>query len=387
MEQLLTYGLLNNELKHISEVENGLACNCICPNPNCKHPLVAKNNPSNIKAGHFAHHSGKECGGAIETALHLLAKTILLKTKKIRIPKYHFDYNPSNEKSVFRASREIVFENIFLEKQIIINGDKIIPDAICEINNKQVFIEFANTHFVDEKKKTKLKQLGTACVEINLKEQILDEESLNKFLLSDTPHKYWIVNNRLDLEYNTEKFKRLEKEKERLDAEKKLLENQEIIEKKKREEVEKREFDNDYKKRKYQNKKQFKLLLADENGKVSHCPLKKDSIKVYTTSPFYRHPILKQIIDGEYWNGEFYGRTPNGKNIYVGKNKITVFPPNDRLDEQSETEKKMNNFLFAGLQEIYKTMRNSEFGNCVNCKFYIDSFYIENKDYNVCAHI
>lgn len=148
MEKLLTYGLSSGKLKHISDVGNGLSCNCICPN--CEVELVAKNNPNNVKLPHFAHKGGNECSFAFETALHLLAKSILFETKELHIPNFHFDYNPTNKKSLFKKGRKLKFEQVILEKQIIHSQDIITPDAIGVINGKRLFIEFANTHFVED---------------------------------------------------------------------------------------------------------------------------------------------------------------------------------------------------------------------------------------------
>ena len=370
MEQLLNYGLYANELKHISEVENGLACNCICPN--CKHPLVAKNNPTNKKVGHFAHHSGKECEGAIETALHLLAKAILSKTKRLTTPKYHFDYNPNNENSVFKPSRELTFDNIILEKPIDINGEKIIPDAICEINGKQILIEFANTHFIDDGKKEKLKKSGIACIEIDLKGQILDEGSLTNFLNSDTPSKYWIINKRLDKEYT--EFKKQQKIKRELEKRR--------IEEERRIENEKLRIENETKIRLYKNQNRFKIFKADNYGHVSNCPLKKIELQKIKASDFYKHPILKRIIDGEFWNGKIYGQISYGKYIYL-KNETIIIYPSDSINV-TEKEIRNNKFFHKGLLEILSTIKNPKYGDCKNCQHFIDSYYISEKDYTVC---
>lgn len=369
MEQLLNYGLCADELKHISEVENGLACNCVCPN--CKHPLIAKNNPTNKKVGHFAHHSGKECEGAIETALHLLAKSILVETKRLTTPKYHYDYNPNNEKSVFKPSRELTFDNIILEKSVDINGEKVIPDAIGGINGKQVYIEFANTHFIDDRKKSKLKKSDVACIEIDLKGQPLDKDTLTEFLNSDTPSKYWIVNKRFDKEFAGERKKRKEEKR--------------IIDKQRADEIEKNRIENERKQQLYKGNRHYKILEAGDYGRVAKCPLKKMALSELTKSHFYRHSVFKNIVDGGYWNGEIYGYIPNGKWIFIGKEKFIIFPPdNDR--QQKENEDKMNKFLYAGLQEIKKISSNLAFGNCATCKHYVDFFYIDNKDFKVCQH-
>lgn len=382
MEKLLTYGLSDSKLKHISEVANGLACNCICPN--CKHPLVAKNNPLNIKAGHFAHYSIQECEGAIETALHILAKEILLNTKKLKTPNYHYDYNPSNINSIFKKSREITFDKVFLEKPINIDGEKVIPDAICEINNRQIYIEFAFSHFIDETKRAKLKKSDTACIEINLKEQLLDEEFLKRFFISDSPDKYWITNSYLDQKYLEAKNKKIENDKKiSEDYEKWYKNNNESIIKQQLAN-EKWELENNLKKKKYQNKKPFKLRVSDLNGKVTNCPLKKFSIKQFIHDDFYRHPILKRIIDGEYWNGIFYGRIPNGKYIFLGKEKVIIYHPSNLQDNLSVNEKKMNNLLYAGLQAIKDKFSNPEYGNCNECDFKVDDYYTNNRTIYVC---
>lgn len=59
----LTYALKEERLVHISEVENGLQCNCKCPS--CKQLLIAKK--GNVNDHHFAHISHIECKYGYET--------------------------------------------------------------------------------------------------------------------------------------------------------------------------------------------------------------------------------------------------------------------------------------------------------------------------------
>lgn len=369
MERLLKYGLCADKLKHILEVKNGLACNCICSN--CKHPLVAKNNPTNKKIAHFAHKSGKECDGAIETALHLLAKVILQKTKRLTIPDYHFDYDQTNDETIFKEGRELVFEDVILEKQVEVAGEKIIPDAIGVIRGKRVFIEFAKTHFVDDEKKQKLKTLGVACIEIDISEQLLDESLLTSFLNSNTSSKYWITNPRFDKEYLEHKRK--------LSEHKKLKAQQKVIQEENKRKEDAAKFNS------YKNDKSVKLLLLHD-GEITNCPKKKVALNQLTTSHFYQHPVLKKIIDGEFWNGKIYGQAPNGKHIFVKKEKVIVFPPDYKYENLSRQEIKANKLFFAGLLKFKSTLDNPTFGDCGNCKFSVDYLSFDDKDYEICKH-
>jgi len=60
----------------------------------------------------------------------LLAKSILQKTKSLTSPDYYFDYDPNNEYSFYKKGQDLIFEEIILEEQIEVAGEKIIPDAI-----------------------------------------------------------------------------------------------------------------------------------------------------------------------------------------------------------------------------------------------------------------
>lgn len=67
----IPYGEIDGELRHISEVDRGLKCGCVCPV--CRAPLVAR------KGSKLQHHFGhaQHAGCSAETVLHQLAKQLL----------------------------------------------------------------------------------------------------------------------------------------------------------------------------------------------------------------------------------------------------------------------------------------------------------------------
>lgn len=214
-EPLLTYGLSGDKLIPISEAPLGLACKCICPE--CKMPLVAKNNPDNIRTAHFAHSSGHTCKGALESALHLLAKQVLQECKGLRLPAFHHDYNPLNKQSLFQKSMPIVFDKVLLEQAPsgILNHE-IRADAIGLNADGEIAIEFAHTHFAGKTKKATLEATGICCIEINLEGQTLNKESLEQFFLSESENIYWLNNPRLMLLYREQEMQKAEERKKRV---------------------------------------------------------------------------------------------------------------------------------------------------------------------------
>jgi hypothetical protein len=69
----LDFGLDHTgRMRGIDEVEQGLACNCECPE--CGSPLIARKGA--VRVHHFAH-QGESCTTGAETALHRMAKEIV----------------------------------------------------------------------------------------------------------------------------------------------------------------------------------------------------------------------------------------------------------------------------------------------------------------------
>lgn len=207
----LTYGIKEGKLYHIDEVEQGLKCDCICPN--CKEKLVARK--GDINEHHFAH-SAKECDITVaqETALHIMAKEILAEYKIIKLPKFtlhsktgffnkveYKNINGKIDKSKFICDYEngeeyiLQFDNVYVEK----SEKDIIPDLICESNGNKFFIEIAITNFIREAKYNKIKNHKIPTIEIDLsqykdKVETLTKRRLGDILIDDIELKHWIYN-------------------------------------------------------------------------------------------------------------------------------------------------------------------------------------------------
>ncbi|HBC3481158.1 TPA: hypothetical protein KDY88_002611 [Vibrio parahaemolyticus] len=72
----------DGKYKHIRSVDNGLKCDCVCPD--CLQPLVA--NQGNVKSWHFAHASNSSCSG--ESVIHRLAKQVIVNAAQSGLPLY-----------------------------------------------------------------------------------------------------------------------------------------------------------------------------------------------------------------------------------------------------------------------------------------------------------
>lgn len=176
-----------NRLVHISDVPNGIACNCVCPA--CGERLVAKNNGSFVTP-HFAHLSGTECPHAQETVLHLLSKEIINDQRCVMLPSYA---------SVFQARLQR-FDVVEVEQRNDISS--LQPD-LCGVvhkadgNDARLWIEIKVTHPVGEEKRCIIKKKGIACIEIDLSHFIdmpFTRDEIQHFLLSKSEHREWINN-------------------------------------------------------------------------------------------------------------------------------------------------------------------------------------------------
>lgn len=196
-EKLLTYGLKDDKLIPIDEVESGLKCECICPY--CKVKLIARK--GKIKIHHFAHDRGADCGKAYETALHLLAKEIVKERKTIILPECYPSKNYYADSKFKHPQRVINFSDVELEELIELDEIVIKPDALCISNDIELLVEFAVTHFVDSDKLNKIRKLNKNCIEIDISSIELNKDKLIKAIENIVENKKWIYNYELEEEY------------------------------------------------------------------------------------------------------------------------------------------------------------------------------------------
>lgn len=157
---------VDGSLRHITEVANGAACGCICFG--CKRPMIAKNggDPARM-AYHFAHRPEDmvcDCTTAGETALHVRAKEIIEKHRRVTLPPTTtpgLDGEPVD----VTPERSIELTDVLLETatgELIPNVTATTPDG------RRLFIEIANTHPCPQSKNEKLGVMGVEVLEIEV---------------------------------------------------------------------------------------------------------------------------------------------------------------------------------------------------------------------------
>jgi len=152
----LQYGLLGDKLVHIDDVERGLACGCLCPH--CKAKLIAKKGNKNAK--HFAHYKFADCNHGTETALHMMAKNILIKNKKVFVP-----FVPKTEYNLSNYGKVVLFDTAILEKQL---APTVRGDVVLYKDEQYLNVEIKVNHEVDFKKNIELFNLGIPTIEVDL---------------------------------------------------------------------------------------------------------------------------------------------------------------------------------------------------------------------------
>lgn len=196
----LFFGLQDGELRHISEVANGLRCKCFCPA--CNKKLVARNGGQR-RIHHFAHYESAECKYGVQTSIHIAAKQILEKIGKIKVPSVSVFINTEIEKTnykfishgeFYKISDElyIPIDSVVLEKKL----HKFIPDVVITSRSKRLIIEIAVTHFVGRQKLEKIKTSKISAIEIDLSkiENDFNLTDLEPLLIDNIENKIWLHN-------------------------------------------------------------------------------------------------------------------------------------------------------------------------------------------------
>lgn len=181
----LTFGRLGEELRHISEVPPGLACDCICPG--CGAELVARK--GDRRRHHFAHRT-QDCGGAGESSLHLAAKRLILEAGGLTLPELVLEAGV--EPWVIHPGGWIKVDTVQLETSI----NQIVPDVVISAGGKKLAIEVVVTNPVSADKIDYYRKIPLSLLEIRLHTypRTFDLEDLKQEVIHGTARKKWIYN-------------------------------------------------------------------------------------------------------------------------------------------------------------------------------------------------
>jgi len=192
MSLRVPFGLRESTLYEPNGVPNGKACGCICPS--CKRPLVAKQRAS---TPHFAHAPGEDCAKGFETAVHLAAKQIIAERKEVRLPAVEYrstlQYAPSK---VHTAETLLCLDEVELEVWM----GSIRPDIWVRAGDERYLVEIAVTHFVDEVKTSKIREIRIPALEIDLQsfKDNFTFAALEKLLFNAPYTAKWIFNQHIE---------------------------------------------------------------------------------------------------------------------------------------------------------------------------------------------
>lgn len=150
--------------RRITEVANGGDCGCICFG--CGRRLIARNGfDPTARAHSFAHRpedSVVDCVSSGETALHVRAKEIIAKHRRVTLPATS---TPGIDGKPVDVSPERSVDLTDIHPELVVG--EVIPDIVATMpDGRRIFIEIANTHPCSPEKIEKLDAMGVEVLEI-----------------------------------------------------------------------------------------------------------------------------------------------------------------------------------------------------------------------------
>lgn len=177
----------SGDLVHVDQAEPGQHLVC----PDCRGELIAVRGA--VRVHHFRHSADAECRTAGETAIHQLAKKIILGGKGLRIPDFVVRDEIFGARETVREARDVTFQQV--EEEVFEAG--LRPDLIGIMESsdgetvvrRRLIIEIRVTHPVGAEKLARLAERGESVLEIDLSrvDRSLTEQELSELVLQEAP--------------------------------------------------------------------------------------------------------------------------------------------------------------------------------------------------------
>lgn len=178
-----------------SAVEGGLACGCQCPG--CGQQLLAKKGPA--QRWHFAHYQGGGDKLCYETAVHKMAKQVLLTARQVELPPWRriaalLDLDHQlHQDALERPARPWEYTQARQEEWMV----GVRPDVVLEGEHPYtvpLLVEVKVSNAVGLEKAALVRTRGWAMIEIDLSKLEPDamlDEAFERAVLHEAP-RFWI---------------------------------------------------------------------------------------------------------------------------------------------------------------------------------------------------
>ena len=191
MQCNLTFALTaDGRAVHISEVERGAACGCVCPG--CGKPLIARKGTE--VEHHFAHADGEECKHGYRNSIYHALYRAASELGKLRLPAYEKNRsivpNGGGLHVLMPESVTPIDRLDFTRK----GGEVITGLLICR-GKRQLIIRLLTDFKDNSRDQAKLKAVGISVVEIDLtREESFDLASARACFTDIPDNVHWLYN-------------------------------------------------------------------------------------------------------------------------------------------------------------------------------------------------
>lgn len=191
------FGLRDGKLRFVTEVETGLACNCVCPDPACSKPLVARNKASvtRKRVYHFQHAASSTGCGGWESAMHRMAKEVVQRATRLMLPDW------SACEGDLQFPHRVAMLAPGGTQEVALGDAQMRPDVRVIAVADQAFlpalyVEIKVSHAVDWEKRQRVIDGGYTMMEIDLADigddVLQDEEAFATQVLDCPENRKWV---------------------------------------------------------------------------------------------------------------------------------------------------------------------------------------------------
>ncbi len=191
MQCNLTFALTaGGDTVHISEVQRGAECGCVCPG--CGRPLIARKGTE--VEHHFAHADGEECKNGYRNSLFLAFRRAAAEVGRIRLPAYEKNRSMSDDGSGLHV---LIPETVTPIDRLDFTrkGGDTITGLLIVRGKRHLIIRLLTDFSGTSGSRARLKEVGISVAEIDLtREEKIDMESARRYFTDLPKNFYWLYN-------------------------------------------------------------------------------------------------------------------------------------------------------------------------------------------------